>query len=73
MFEWEAREGTAYERQDMKDSPITLSAAILLRLARVLARVTSFGEVSREMLFGFSSAVSQSGVGAISELVGASH
>lgn len=39
-------------------SPVALSAAILLGLVGILIDVALFGEVAREMLFSFGSAVS---------------
>lgn len=44
------------------DIPIGLPTAVLLGLLGVLARVTVFGKVTRQMLFGGGSAVSQAGM-----------
>lgn len=55
------------------DLPVTLTAAILLRLGRILTGIAGFGEVSREVSLMLSGTVSEAGMIAVSELVGASH
>ena len=54
-------------------APIALAAAFLLHLLRVRVNVAGLGEIAREMLFGSSSAVSESDVITVVELVGAGH
>lgn len=61
------------ERTTASDLPITLSAATLLGLSRIGISVARFGKVSRKLRFTLSSAFSNAGVVAVSELVRASH
>lgn len=54
-------------------APIAFSSAVLFSLVWILTRMTRLGEVAREVLLRFSSAVSKAGVIAVSEAVGSSH
>ena len=53
--------------------PITLSAAVLLRLGRIGVGVACLGEVARQLGVALGAAVGDAGVVAVGVLVGAGH
>lgn len=57
----------------MQDLPITLSTAVLLDLGRIDTIVAVLGKEFGELLLRESTAVSETGVVTIGELVGTSH
>jgi hypothetical protein len=57
----------------VRDLPITLAAAALLRLGWVSVGMAGFGKVLGKTSFTLSSAIGNAGVVAVSVLVGASH
>ena len=53
--------------------PITLSAAVFLRLGRIGVGVACLGEVARQLGVALGAAVGDAGVVAVGVLVGAGH
>jgi hypothetical protein len=56
-----------------KYSPVTLSTSTLLGLGWIGVGMAGFGEVTRKARLSLGRAISNAGVVAVSELVGASH